>query len=505
MRSWVRPLILSTAAGVLLLLLFARGMERGLNHDEHQFIAPAALWAEQGLMPYRDFPLFHLPNLTFLYGALFLVTEHKLLACRALSVVFGWITILLIARFTGWNKSSDSGQPQKVWGAVVVSILFASDPLFLHASGKVWNHDLPALLIVGAGLVLIRAGKGHWSSYCVAGVLAGLAVGTRLTIAPIAAALGCFCLFVGEAPWRRRFRDAMFFSIGCAVAMLPSFVVWAQAPAEFVFGNLEFPRLGLLDQSNERIQKTMVWWRKLRYFGKEIVCASWPVFLAFGFVGIPGLIRSLRAGGGSRLEALVIIVLIPSALLGCFLPSRYQYQHYYIVLPLVLLAIGHGIRWGTSRWVLPGMAALALVSVLFHRREYSAVLEFPSPSDWATMEIHRFGEEIQQAAGLGKILTLAPIYPLEGGSPIYPEFATAPFGWRSASLVDSERRPRLKLVAPADLEKFLAQDQPAGILVGLEDGRLEKPLVDYARAHGYTRAKLSRKKAQLWLPAPAVR
>jgi hypothetical protein len=504
MRSWVRPLVLSAGAGVLFLLLFARGVERGLNHDEHQFIAPAALWAEQGLIPYRDFPLFHVPNLTFLYGAFFWITDHKLLVCRVLNVIFGWITILLVARYTGWNKSRDGKERGEAWGAAIVSLLFASDPLFLHASGKVWNHDLPTLLVVGAGLILMQAGKCHWSLYGVAGVFAGLAVGTRLTIAPIAASLAGFCFFVGEGPWRLRFRDAMLFSLGCAVAMVPTIVVWAQAPSGFIFGNLEFPRLGLLDPTNDRIQKTMVWWRKLRYFGKEIVCASWPVFLAFGVVGIPGLIRSLKAGGVSRVEALLIIVVIPAALLGCFLPSRYQYQHYYIVLPLVLLAVGHGIRWGVNRWVLTGLAGLSLLSALFHGRGYSPVFELLRPADWATLELHRLGEEIQHAAGPGKILTLAPTYPLEGGALIYPEFATAPFGWRSASLVSSERRPGLKLVAPADLETFLAENRPAGILVGFEDQRLERPLVDYARGHGYTLAPLTRKKAQLWLaPNPA--
>lgn len=43
-------------------LLFARAVERDLNHDEHQFLAPSALLTT-GTRPYRDYPLFHLPNL----------------------------------------------------------------------------------------------------------------------------------------------------------------------------------------------------------------------------------------------------------------------------------------------------------------------------------------------------------------------------------------------------------------------------------------------------------
>ena len=43
--------------------LFAIAMCRGLSRDEHQFIAAGALLATEGLLPYRDFPYFHVPNL----------------------------------------------------------------------------------------------------------------------------------------------------------------------------------------------------------------------------------------------------------------------------------------------------------------------------------------------------------------------------------------------------------------------------------------------------------
>ena len=48
------------AAGLVLLaaafvLLWGLNMRRGLNHDEHQFVASGALLARAGLLPYRDF------------------------------------------------------------------------------------------------------------------------------------------------------------------------------------------------------------------------------------------------------------------------------------------------------------------------------------------------------------------------------------------------------------------------------------------------------------------
>ena len=94
---------------------------------------------------------------------------------------------------------------------------------------------------------------------------------------------------------------------------------------------------------------------------------------------------------------------------------------------------------------------------------------------------------------------IAPAWPLAGGLDIFPEFATAPFAWRHASFVPPERRQRLKLIAPDDLEAFLAPRVPPAILTGVEDEDLAAPLVAYARRHGYRFVKLKRKR-ELWLP-----
>jgi hypothetical protein len=40
------------------------------------------------------------------------------------------------------------------------------------------------------------------------------------------------------------------------------------------------------------------------------------------------------------------------------------------------------------------------------------------------------------------VLTLAPLYALEGGAAIYPAFATGPFAWRVAPLLDPQNDAR---------------------------------------------------------------
>jgi hypothetical protein len=63
-RAW--PWLAAGAALLVgaLLLLWGLNMRRGLNHDEHQFVASGALLARNGLLPYRDFVYFHVPLLS---------------------------------------------------------------------------------------------------------------------------------------------------------------------------------------------------------------------------------------------------------------------------------------------------------------------------------------------------------------------------------------------------------------------------------------------------------
>jgi hypothetical protein len=50
-----------------------------LNHDEHQFVAPSVLLLREGLLPYRDYPFFHTPNLVFVFAPLFAASFKRAL------------------------------------------------------------------------------------------------------------------------------------------------------------------------------------------------------------------------------------------------------------------------------------------------------------------------------------------------------------------------------------------------------------------------------------------
>lgn len=485
------------------LVLFARTTDRALNHDEHQFLAPAALLAREGAVPYKDYPLFHLPNLVYVDASLIRLGLSPVWAGKTSSLVATLGLVLLLATVA---RGAANSRDQLILPPLVVLLLLA-DPLFAFTTGKTWNHETSAACVLVAVFSISRGISRHSSTWIgCGGAFAGLAIGFRLTAAPVAAALALCCLLLPAANWGRRLRLAGLFAVAATVASAPSLILFVSAPEQFLFGNLEFPRLRLLDPDNERVRKTANWLRKLRYFFKEVILPSWPLFAAYILVHVRKQGPRPTAHSPEAYASATCGVALLGALLGCFAPTRYQYQHFYVLVPLLVFGVAVGLRratLGATRCVF----LLALVSAAIScwnvkgtlRTFYGTLADLHRPQEWFPAKAEYTGGEIADHVPLGRVLTLAPVWPLEGNLRVYPEFATGVFAWRSAHLVPHKRRQRLGVVAPADLEAFLEAEPPAAILTGVEEESAELPLVQYAQRRQFKKVNLSKRRV-LWLP-----
>ena len=480
--------------------LFASSMAKNLNHDEHQFIAPAVLLAQGSLQPYRDFPLFHLPNLVFIYAALFRVFDHPFLVARCFSVLCAFGTAALIFREC-WHHPPFGLTRCRIAAAITVALFLVLDPLFFFTTGRAWNHDSAALLIILATILQVKAARQDSIPLATASAIsAGLAAGIRLTVAPILIPLW-FSIWFFPAPMRRRAIIAAIYVATATAALAPSLYYLAAHTDPFLFGNFEFQRLRLLDPENERIRKTMHPLRKLRFFFKEVALPSFPLFLGFIAFAVVPASKFFRNRTQKLFGTALVAAILPFALIGCFTPSRYQYQHYFIIIPLLVLGIVFGIASIQSprKWML--IAAPILSLICFCRFIYTSSSEvFPGPiGDWFPNRISRIADQIAEKCPQGPILTLAPIYPMEASLKTYPEFSTGPFAWKSAHFISRERRRALHLIVPDDLAQLISEKPPGAILTGVEEAALEKPLIEYSRAHQFTAVKLGKERT-LWMP-----
>jgi hypothetical protein len=463
------------------------GMVRGVSHDEHQHVAAGALIAREGLMPYQDFPHFHTPYLAFLYALLFRMSDHLLVAGRLVSVLSA-TAILGILGSIAYSLFRDRGKRFAVCVCSGVVLLAMTTTLFGENTGLAWNHEpslVLALIAFVAHVAGLKSDRIGW--FVASGALLGLAIGTRITCAPLMAPFGLALLFYPVRGWR--WNRIFAFSGGLLVGLAGLLYFFAVVPEQAFFGNFDFARANIVYRLDSGEPRTMTILKKLRFFFKEIIRPDAALFLV-GFV--PVVAACLVHRGTSRrmpLELRFILWLLPFLLIGSFAPSPLFDQYFYPLVPFLLLAGLYAFAsvppesvW-SRRLLLTGAAAV-LLSTALGWRAYNAFSEFFTVKEWRGIRVHRRMGFVCADIPSGKVLTLAPIYPLEAGFSIYPSFATGPFAWRISPYLEPAKAARLRIISPTTLGPMLQAVPPIGVFTGFEETG-EEPLIEYASRHGY--------------------
>ena len=492
-------------AAVFLLLLSAN-MATGLSHDENMYVAGGKLLAG-GLLPYRDYHYFQMPYLALVYAALFALTDSLLLGARLFNTVCATLS-LGVVYYVPSDLSRGAGYLTRFLVGAVGAVLIVANPVFSFTSGLAWNHSLPVLLTLLAFIMVWRgAGRrnpGWWVFG--AGVLAGCAVGTRLSFA---AALVPFAVGVlllpGVATWRGRLLFLGAFVLGVLVALVPAIALFALAPDNFLFDNLRYHVVNEVYWQGLGYTRAMDLPGKLKYSWEVALEPASFLLFAFFLVLLPAAVWAVRAKWSERFGFVLAVALVPFLLAGALAPTPTWYQYFYAVVPFMVLAMVFEVAalyslGGWWRWSPVAYGLVALACAIFAVRDYAKLNMSLSSADWVPVKVHEVGQEVGRASGEGRVLTLAPVFPLEGGLGIYDELAAGPFGWRMSGLLAADEREKLGLAAASDLDELLGSKAPRAILVGVEPG-LDEPLVGYARAHGYARIRLSNG-ADLWIAPP---
>ena len=487
---------------VALPFVLSLGMMKALSHDEHQHIAAGALVAREGLLPYRDFPHLHTPYLAFVYALLFRITDHLLLAARLFSVacataMLGMIGTVAHGLFRERGKWCAAGVCA---GAV---LLCGTAGVFGITTGRAWNQE-PALLFALLAFLAHAEGiarqRNGW--FVVSGLLLGLSIGLRITYAPLAAPFG-LALLLYLPPPRWQPRVMLCFAAGLFIGTFGILCLFVEAPEQTFFGNFEFARLNVRYRYSSGAPRTVTVLRKVRYLWKEILRRELPLMAA---CALPMLISRFArtTGDRRRFEGGFVWLAMPFILMGSFAPTPLYPQYFYPLVPFLLLAALYSLAslpldtaW--FRRSLAIGAVIVVISVATGNHAYSHLRDVRSPGEWIPLRVHARGERLRAKVPGGRVLTLAPLYPLEGGLSIYPSFSTGPFAWRLAPFVEPAKAARLGLMTPRTIASILDADAPSGILLNIEPDR-EIALQLYAESHGYT-ATSDLDGGELWVPA----
>ena len=288
---------------------------------------------------------------------------------------------------------------------------------------------------------------------------------------------------------------------GFCFAFAPSLAMFITAPRQFLHGVIDYHLITLKFQGLPN-KETIDIFNKLSFFVTEILSPIRNLLLSAAFLFFVFFKVIIKAG--ARIQDAFEVFFTASAAIFLFVfsflstPSWPQY--FYAPIPFFILGIVYSVAFllrkgEKTRIALAIFIALWAGSVFIEIPEYISALP-PQPKLYQTTFAHGLGVKIAEKVRSGKVLTLAPIFPLEGRVDIYKEFATGPFMWRISDLVDKHDREALKVISADELEDYLDRERPAAILVGFQKD-LERPFILYAKKRGFKKQNIP--KYELWV------
>lgn len=499
----VAVLVFIIVTALVFPIVLGLGMTKGLNHDEHQHVAAGALVAREGLIPYRDFPYFHTPYLPFAYAAIFRTSDHLLTGARLLSILSASAILGMIGSLA-YLLFYRNGKVFASLTCVAVVLLGLTTALFTDTSGRAWNHEPSLLLVLFAFAVHVagmRTGRYVW--FVISGVILGLAIGTRITYAPLMAPFGLAALLLPQPrdwKWTRMFSfgGGLFLGLAGLVGLFVAF------PEQATFDNFGFAKANIVYRFSTGEPRTMTLPTKLRFFFKEIVRTDTALFIAGLLPLLVAFLVNRRSGRSVPFQLAFLLLLLPFLAIGAFAPSPAFDQYFYPLVPILLFIGLYSLAWIPAqnvwfrRVLICGVFAVFL-SLAKGARAFHDYDDYFVKRKWEGTRLHARAQEIRHHVTNGKILTFAPVYPLEAGLSIYPALSTGPFAWRVAPYVDAAKAKRIGIVGASTLDEMLAAVSPAGVLVGFEK-KEEKWFKAYGERTG-ARLKALEDDHELWVPA----
>lgn len=522
-RSLPRQAALAAlVAGGLLVLgaaLYGRIMGFDLRRDEWMFVPPAATLG--------DWPLYsgqfynHVPYSAWAFRAVHLALPGlDLLTSARLTVFLAWALLLGGAFWAGW----------RIAGSVRAGLFAAAIPLgsetLLSQAGMAATNNLLPLPFILLGLALFAmahlGGRSPFALYFAAGLALSVGAGMKASaIAFVPAVVAACFLLPRGAPLADRARlTALPVALGGLAGALP--LIWLVLTEPTFFDHIlryhSGPHVafwqanaasepGLAMGLPGKVQLAQgVWLAGGAILGLFVAAMAWamrPRQLGRD----DDAARSVQAAG-------VVAAAMGTAAALAFVPTPAFPQ--YFIQPLaglpVLTALAIRALPQAHRSVLLRTlpAAVVLMAAVALPRLATGLADLRHPDGLTPARLNHGAEALARLAApdgpaSGPVATLSPLYPLQAGLPIYPEFATGPFAWRVAGHIAPALRASYVMAEPGDLTRLFEARPPAAILTGF-DPVLEAPLEDYARAHGFQPRPIPEISDRygtgtLWLPA----
>jgi hypothetical protein len=472
--------------------ILGNSMTKPLGHDEQMYCAGGVLLAE-GKMIYRDFSYIgQMPYHALLYAALFKVlnTTQYLLAGRILSAVCDILVAICIV-----------GIYMRVFKAFPISgmllglasvVLYVFNPVVDYSNGFAWNHDVVILCVVSAFWVFQTIDFERKSKYwriAVIGALLTLASCMRITTAIVQVLFLAVLLVQPAESMRQRIKTVFPFLIAMALVLIWPLWMLVVAPRAFFLNMFWIP---VLNGEWQR-QINMVhnkFYRLVNYLTTPSYILLIVIALHFYLVAVWNR-RKLKMSDIT--DVLLAGLLALMFFIIAFIPPTMLRQYIAMPVPFLVISLAYPLLYlrklAGSRTELNtqfnvnciAMAACVAVTVASGPVVLRRIPRLFDRQSWTPIRLHRISEDIAEKTKNSRpILTLAPLYALEGGCDIYTELSAGPFVYRVADFMKPSDVEATHTVGPKTLRQLVEKSPPAAVILNVEPKFLEEPLFQTA-------------------------
>ena len=473
--------------------IVANSMTKPLGRDEHMYCTGGVLLA-QGRMIYRDFSyVAQLPYHALLCAVLFKIlgTTYYLLVGRLLSSFSDIIVVVCIVGI--YRHVFGSFRISGTLLALAAAVLYVFNPSVDYANGYAWNNDVVIACVVLAFWLFVSIDFGRKSGYWLTGavgVLLGFATCMRITTALVQLLFFVVLLSQPAESLRQKAKAVLPFLAGTVIVSV--WVLWTMLLAPRAFF-LDVFRIHMLN--SKWLHQIGMVHNKFNLTYSSITAQGYFVLIVIGLCLLVALLWQRHKVVVANKRNLVLAVLLPAAffVIALGLPTIWK-QYLAMPVPFLIIGFAFGLRYlrelnGKEKLSRQFKIAVALVAVCVFVavNSYPIVLKripkFFEVKNWTAIELHRISEDIAERTKQPKrILTLAPLYALEGGSDIYTELSAGSFVYRIGDLLTPAELQTVKATGPKALKELLERCPPSAVILGVEFKSFEESLFQTAVA-----------------------
>jgi 4-amino-4-deoxy-L-arabinose transferase-like glycosyltransferase len=457
-------------------------------------------------MIYRDFSYpAQMPYHPFLYAALFKIfnTTRFIFVGRMVSVVCDILTMLFIVAI--YRRVFASLPIAGLFFGLAAAVLYVFNPLVDYANGYAWNHDVVIFCVVLSFWLFVSADfekKSSWWRTAVIGALLTFATFMRITTALVGLVFFVMLVTQPAGSTRQRLGRVLPFLTAAAVVSFWPVCLITQAPRAFYLNVFSIPavygqwlhEIGLV---HDKVQLTLSSIMRPGYLVLILIAA---------YLGVAMVLLRRRLTISNARNLLLAVLLALTFFIIALIPPTMWRQYLAMPVPFLILCFCYPLLYlrklaetdkltGFFRAGCFLIAACVVVAVVFPGFGFDPTQSSPvepacqvvlgriatlfSPQQWTPMRVHKISQDIAQRTKEPKlILTLAPLFVVEGGCDIYTELSAGSIIYRVADFLPPQDRAATHTTGPKGLKELVEKSPPSSVILGVELGFLEEPLFE---------------------------